>query len=133
MRTKTTAISILVAAVLIGGAIIFSSGGQDSNTDTASAANNVSVVDGKQIITINAKGGYSPKVTAAKAGMPTVLKMDTQGTFDCSSALSIPSLSYRNNLPPSGETAIDVPPQKAGTKLQGLCAMGMYSFAVHFN
>ena len=132
MKTKTTAISILVATVLIGGAIMLSGGGKDSNTNT-SATDNVSVVDGKQIITINAKGGYSPKVTTAKAGMPTVIKMDTQGTFDCSSALTIPSLGYRNNLPPSGETAIDVPPQKAGTTMRGLCAMGMYNFAVNFN
>lgn len=132
MKTKTTALSILVAAVLIGGAILFSSGGKDSNT-TTSAVDNVSVVDGKQIITISAKGGYSPKVTTAKAGMPTIIKMNTNGTFDCSSALTIPSLGYRNNLPPSGETAIDVPPQKAGTTMRGLCAMGMYNFAVNFN
>ena len=129
---KTTAISILVAAVLIGGAIMLSNRGKDSNTTTASA-NNVNVVDGKQIITINAKGGYSPKLTTAKAGMPTVIKIDTNGTFDCSSALTIPSLGYRSNLPPSGETAIDVPPQEVGATVQGLCAMGMYNFAVNFN
>ena len=132
MDTKTTTISILVATVLIGGAILFSGGGKDSNTNTASA-NNVSIVDGKQVITINAKGGYSPRVTTAKAGMPTVIKVDTNGTFDCSSALTIPSLGYRNNLPPSGETAIDVPPQEVGSTVRGLCAMGMYNFAVNFN
>ena len=132
MTMKTTVISILVAGVLIGGAIMLS-GGKDSSNDTQQAANNVSIVDGKQIITINAKGSYSPKITTAKADMPTVIKMTTQGTFDCTSALTIPSLGYRGNLPPSGETLIDVPPQKAGTKLQGLCAMGMYNFAVNFN
>ena len=129
---KTTVISILVAGVLIGGAIMLS-GGKDSSNDTQQAANNVNIVDGKQIITIDAKGGYSPRVTTAKADMPTVIKMTTQGTFDCTSALTIPSLGYRGNLPPSGETLIDVSPQKAGTKLQGLCAMGMYNFAVNFN
>ena len=132
MKIKTTAISILVAVILIGGAMMLSSGGKDSNTNIASA-NNVSVVDGKQIITISAKGGYSPKVTTAKAGIPTVIKMDTQGTFDCSSALTIPSLGYRNNLPPSGETVIDVPLQQSGTIMRGLCAMGMYNFTVNFN
>ena len=132
MNTKATTISILVAAVLIGSAIMFSGVGKDSNTNTASA-NNVSIVDGKQIITISAKGGYSPKVTSAKAGMPTVIKVDTNGTFDCSSALTIPSLGYRSHLPPSGETAIDVPPQEVGATVRGLCAMGMYNFAVNFN
>ena len=134
MNTKTTALSILVAAALISGAILISGAGKDSNTnvDTSSDTSNVSMVDGKQVIEISAKGGYSPRVTTAKAGIPTVIKMGTQGTFDCYSALTIPSLGYRKNLPPSGETVIDVPAQKAGTKLQGLCAMGMYNFAVNF-
>ena len=91
------------------------------------------MVDGKQIITINAKGGYSPKLTTAKAVMPTVINMKTQGTFDCSSALTIPSLGISKNLPPTGETLIDVPPQNAGTTLQGHCSMGMYNFAINFN
>ena|SRR3989344_5003643 len=132
MKTKATAISILAVAVLIGGAIVFS-GQNDLNAGTWQDVNNVSVVDGKQIITINAKGGYSPKVTTAKAGIPTVIKMSTQGTFDCASALTIPSLGYRKNLPPSGETLIDVPPQKSGAVIQGVCAMGMYNFQVQFN
>lgn len=135
MKTTTTAISILVAAVLIGGAIMLAGRSNDSGSTTTGqeATDNVSIVDGKQIITINAKGGYSPKVTTAKAGIPTVIKVDTQGTFDCSSALTIPSIGYRANLPPSGETAIDVPPQQTGTSMKGLCAMGMYNFAVKFN
>ena len=132
MKTKTTAISILIAAVLIGGAIVFSGGGKNSNADT-SAADNVSMARGKQIITISAKGGYFPKVTTAKAGIPTVIRVETQGTFDCTAALTIPSLGYRANLPPSGETLIGVPPQKVGTTMRGLCAMGMYNFSVSFN
>ena len=121
---KKTAISILVAVILIGGTIFLTRGNNNLNNNI----NNVSIVDGKQIITINAKGGYAPQITTAKADVPTIIKMDTRGTFDCSSALVIPSLNYRKSLPPSGETLIDVPPQKAGTKLQGLCAMGMYNF-----
>ena len=130
MNTKMLTISILAAAVIIGGAILISSGGKNSNI---ASVKNVSVVDGKQVITISAKGGYSPKITSAKSGMPTVIKMDTSGTFDCSSALAIPSLGYRKNLPPSGETIIDIPSQEAGSKLQGLCAMGMYNFSINFN
>lgn len=107
--------------------------GGDKGSSSLQPANNVSVVDGKQIITVNAKGSYSPKVTTAKANMPTVIKMNTQGTFDCTSALSIPGLGYRSNLPPSGETLIDVPPQKAGATIRGVCAMGMYSFSINFN
>ncbi len=129
---KIIIILILVAVAITGGSFLLSGGGKDLNANIP-AISNVSVVDGKQIITINAKGGYFPQITTAKAGMPTVIKMNTRGTFDCSSAISIPSLGYRGYLPPSGETLIDVPPQKAGSKLQGLCSMGMYNFTVNFN
>ena len=128
---KISAILIIVAAAIIGFAIMLPGNGENSNN--VASVNNVSVVDGTQIIRIKAKGGYSPRVTTARANMPTVIKVDTRGTFDCSSALSIPSLGFRNNLPPSGETSIEVPPQKSGSVLQVLCAMGMYNFQVRFN
>lgn len=126
---KATIISIILVIILIGGSVLLSRGDGGSS----SSVNNVSVVDGKQIIEINAKGGYSPRTTSAQANIPTVIKMETSGSFDCSSAVVIPSLGYRNNLPPSGETLIDIPAQKPGTKLQGLCAMGMYNFSIEFN
>ena len=93
---------------------------------------NIRIVDGKQIITVNAKGGYRPRMTIASAGMPTTLNVATSGTFDCSAAFTIPSLNYRTMLKPSGITEIEIPPQKAGTILRGLCGMGMYNFAVQF-
>ena len=128
---KLTVASIILALIFIGGAIIFARNG--AKTDTAVSKNNVSVADGKQIIEIDAKGGYSPSVTVAKANIPTVIKVKTKGTFDCSSALVIQSIGYRANLPPSGETLIEVPPQEAGSTLRGMCAMGMYNFSVKFN
>ena len=127
---KITPIIILVFSLFVSAIIIFS---LSSENNSAPSVNNVSIVDGKQIIIIKAKGGYYPKVTNAKAGIATVIKMDTIGTFDCSSAVVIPSLSYRKNLAPSAETLIDVLPQKPGAKLQGLCAMGMYSFTINFD
>lgn len=119
--------SVIFAVVIIGGVILLTRSGADGTK------NNVSLIDGKQVITITAKGGYSPRTTVAKAGIPTVLKVKTSGTFDCSSALVIPSLSYRANLPMSGESLIDVPAQSTGTTLRGICAMGMYSFSIEFN
>lgn len=94
---------------------------------------NVSIVDGKQIIAITAKDGYVPRISAAQAGMPTTLRIETQHTFDCSSAINIPALHYRANLPPSGITEIELPSQKTGASLQGLCAMGMKNFRINFN
>ena len=128
---KLTVASVILALIFIGGAIIFARNG--AKTDTAVSQNNVSVADGKQTIEIDAKGGYSPSITIAKANIPTVIKVKTQGTFDCSSALVIQSIGYRANLPPSGETLIEVPPQEAGSTLRGMCAMGMYNFSVKFN
>ena len=128
---KLTVASVILALIFIGGAIIFARNG--AKTDTAVSQNNVSVADGKQIIEIDAKGGYSPSITIAKANISTVIKVKTQGTFDCSSALVIQSIGYRANLPPSGETLIEVPPQEAGSTLRGMCAMGMYNFSVKFN
>ena len=61
---KATIISIIIAVVLIGGAALLAKGGSSESPEAA--VNNVSVVDGKQVIEITAKGGYSPRVTNAK-------------------------------------------------------------------
>lgn len=123
--------SILVCAAFFAVMVFLTSDSVSSSQKNN--ANNTSMVDGKQIIDITAKGGYSPKTTVAKADVPTIIKMTTQGTFDCSSTVTIPSINYKKTLQPSGITEIEVPPQKAGTTLQGHCAMGMYNFAVKFN
>ncbi|MDP3710742.1 MAG: cupredoxin domain-containing protein [bacterium] len=122
---KFTTISIIIAVVLIGGALLL--------TRSNGAANNVTIIDGKQIVDITAKGRYSPRVSLAKADVPTTLRVETNGTFDCTAGLTIPAINYRANLPPSGVTEIEIPSQKPGTTLQGLCVMGMYNFKVKFN
>ena len=133
---KPTIIAILIVVVLIGGAFVYSRNKNVSDDtrkeEIKEVKSNVSVVDGKQIITIDARGGYFPQMTIAKADMPTIIKVETKSTFDCSSALVIPDLNYQKNLPPTAVTEIEVPPQKAGEEIQGLCSMGMYSFQIKF-
>ena len=135
---KLNTIAILIVVVLIGGSFVYSQNKKEVVSDDTEkqeikeVKSNVSVVDGKQIITIDAKGGYFPQVTIAKAEMPTIIKIATNSTFDCSSALVIPDLDYQKNLPPTAVTEIEVPPQKAGEKIEGLCSMGMYSFVIEF-
>ncbi len=126
---KATIISILVAVVLIGGAFMLTKGKSEPKATTP--ANNVSMVDGKQIITINAKGGYQPNKSIAKAGVPTVIRFDTNGTFDCSSSIRIPSMNITKALPQTGSTDIDIGTPTVAT-LQGTCGMGMYPFAITF-
>ena len=125
---KTTIISIFIAIVLIIGAFVLSKG---NNSGDVAAANNVTIVDGKQIIEIKAKGGYEPKKSVAKAGIPTILRFETSGTFDCSSSIRISSLGINKNLPQSGSTDIDIGIAKA-TNIQGTCGMGMYPFQIDF-
>ena len=129
MNQKTLA-SIILGIALIAGAIILSD--SSSKPVPTQASNNITTENGTQIISIEARGGYSPRKTTAKANTPTILRMNTKNTFDCSSALSIPKLGIQKNLPYTGSTDFTVPPQSAGTKLQGLCVMGMYYFEIQF-
>ena len=119
----------MIALVLTFGVYLIFGGRSGEEESIDQAANNVSMVDGKQIIEIRAKGGYLPRVTTAKAGMPTTLRVNTSGTFDCSSAIRIPSLKVSKNLPANGVTDIDLGTLSAGA-ISGNCSMGMYPFEI---
>ncbi len=126
---KATVLSIIIAIVLIGGAFMLAN--NNSATNSTANVNNVSIVDGKQIIEITARGGYQPRNSVAKAGVPTIIRFETSGTFDCSSSVRIPSMNIFKSLPQTGSTDIDVGTQSVG-KLVGSCGMGMYPFSVEF-
>jgi len=131
---KETILSIAIAVILIGGAIYFTKGNSNSTTDATrntTPINNVTIVDGKQIIEIKAKGGYTPLKSIAQAGIPTILRFDTNGTFDCSASVRIPSMNISKVLPNSGSTDIDLGSPIANL-LQGTCGMGMYPFEIDF-
>jgi plastocyanin domain-containing protein len=125
---KPIIISSIIALALIGGAFVLT---RPANLGEDASANNVSMVNGTQVIDLRAKGGYTPRRSTAKAGIPTVLKINTKGTFDCSSIVRIPSLNVYQNLPTSGITEIDLGTPKTGL-LQGSCGMGMYPFEINF-
>lgn len=122
---------ILVLVLLMGGYLVRSlwSAGSDITSEVP-RGNNVSIVDGQQIITLSAKGGYLPGVSVAKAGIPTILRVETKGTFDCSSAIRIPSLKVAKNLPATGSTDLALGSLESGT-IQGNCGMGMYPFQIN--
>jgi plastocyanin domain-containing protein len=125
---KTTIFSIIVAVALIGLAFLLS--GNKNGTDAANI-NNVNIVDGKQIVEITAKYGYQPRKSLARAGLPTIIRFKTDGAFDCSSSVRIPSLGISRVLPQTGATDIDIGSPTAPV-LRGTCAMGMYSFEIDF-
>jgi plastocyanin domain-containing protein len=130
---KSTPLSIIVAAIIISGTLfIVLSGGSDSSSGAPSASvQNVTITDNVQTVEIKAKGGYWPRKTVAKAGIPTVLRVNTTGTYDCSAAIRIPALSVAKMLPPNGVSNIDLGTPQAG-KLSGTCGMGMYNFEIQF-
>ncbi len=125
---KGIIISSVIAGLLLLGAMVLSS---KQSQSTSIPANNVSVIDGKQIIEIRAKGGYQPRTSVGKAGIPTVIRFNTDGTFDCSASVRIPSLNISKILPQSGSVDIDIGIPQAGI-LRGTCGMGMYPFAIDF-
>ena len=126
----------IIIAIIIGGAFVLGafvlSQGKTTPLAATSPENKVTIENGKQIVTISAKGGYLPRISEAKADMPTILRVDTNGTFDCSSSLNLPSINYQKNLPATGVTDIEIPSQKAGSTFEGLCGMGMYKFQIAF-
>ncbi len=126
---KSTAFSIVVAGLFIAGAIFYS--GVKSTDGTDVPADNVSIVDGKQIIEISVQGGYHPRKSVAKAGVPTVLRFVTNNTYDCSAAVRIPSMGYSAFLPATGKTDVELGTPQAGV-LRGMCVMGMYTFEIDF-
>jgi len=131
---KTKIVLLAVAFIFGGGLWLAISKNTALPGSEKSAVQPVAAVSSadKQIIEVNVKEGYQPREVTAKAGVPVLLKMKTQGTFDCTTAFSIPRLGVRKQLPSTGETIIEIPAQKAGDSIQGVCGMGMYSLVIKF-
>ena len=123
--------SLIVTVLAIGGIVVLFQG-SDTGTTVPNPQTNITIVDGKQVIHIRAKGGYAPKNTVAKANMPTTINVVTNGTYDCSAALNVPGVGFQKYLPTSGTTPIEIPSQQPVATIRGVCAMGMYSFTVSF-
>lgn len=138
MQSRTL-IALIIGSIIIGFTFFVATYKPSSSSAVSGASpdapakeeNTVVMENGKQVITLRAKGGYWPRVSVAKAGIPTVLRVKTDNTFDCSSALRIPSLKIAQNLQYSGSVDIDLGSQKAGI-LDGMCSMGMYRFGIEF-
>ncbi len=128
---NSTIISIVVAVLIVFGAILFSQRGSTSGVVVTTSADNTSIVDGKQIVTVLAKGGYFPQKSVAKSGIPTVVRFTTNESYDCSSSIRIPSLDISRSLPQTGTTDIEIGTPASGI-VNGTCGMGMYSFEINF-
>ena len=127
---KNTIISIIISIALIGGTLYFISDRSSSSGGEVAQSQNVEIRDGIQYVTVTAKGGYSPRVTEIKGGLPTKLVVKTDGTYDCSASLVVRSAGFQKILQSTGEEVIDLGLPKSGDKVQGVCGMGMYNFQI---
>lgn len=128
MQSDTkTALGFVAGIVLLLAAATFI-----PKTQPTPSGSGVSVVDDRQTITINTKGGYNPNRVTAKAGVATDLNFTTNGTFDCSSVLVIPALNYQKTLPATGTETVSLSAAQATGTLEGQCGMGMYKFEIAF-
>ena len=132
MKNNVIIVSLLVGAFIIAAVIVAIPSKPVVGPTQQVVTQNIEMRDGIQYITIDAGGGYSPRRSTAKAGVSTKLVVRTNGTYDCSSSLTIRSINYQDILPASGETVIDAGTLQPGTSLQGVCGMGMYSFLIKF-
>lgn len=128
-------LTITAALLFLGfGAFFFMQSdvpGGSETADEAPTASNVYMEGSVQVVEVQVKGGYSPRKSVARAGVPTVVRFVTNSTFDCSSAVRIPSLDISKNLSATGKEDIDLGAIDAGI-LHGSCGMGMYPFEIDF-
>jgi plastocyanin domain-containing protein len=138
MNIKKSTLKIIGFAFIglfILGLVLLSGVSTDTTntTPTSNVQGAVTMEGNNQILELRVRGGYFPSTINAKATTPGILRMTTANSFDCSTAVVISKLKYRNNLPYTGVTDLEIPPQPAGTTIDGNCSMGMYSFKIVFN
>ena len=119
-------VTISIVVIIAGGLFLISGNKSIESPKTITAKE----VDGNQIIDMTAKLGFTPQNHVIKANESAILRIKTDNTFDCSSSILIPSLKVNKYLPSSGTTDIEIPAQKAGTKIKATCGMGMYSLNI---
>ncbi|HEY5500746.1 MAG TPA: cupredoxin domain-containing protein [Candidatus Humimicrobiaceae bacterium] len=113
-----------------------------SSTETTAPAETTSQTtkpQTQQTVEVTAKtGGYYPGKIEAKAGVPTILIMKSEGAYGCERAFNIfdpntKKVLQSEILPENGQTKFDLGTQAKGTKLFGVCSMGMYYFQMSFS
>jgi plastocyanin domain-containing protein len=129
---KKTVSFIIIAALFISLVVLVFGGSKKSTQKENGTVSNIETKNGIQYITINAKDGYSPQVSNAKAGIPTKLIIKTNDTYDCTASVVINSIHYRKVLSQTGEEVVDLGTPKSGEPTRGVCGMGMYNFVINF-
>jgi len=104
-----------------------------STVSTPALAATSTVADGHQTVSIEATSdGYSPATIHAQPGVPTTLRIHSDGAQGCVRAFTMPDLNLQQILPASGDTNLDLGTLRPGT-LAYACGMGMYAGTIIVN
>ena len=89
-----------------------------------SEAGSASSGPGVQEIHVIVKGGYSPELIAARAGVPLRIHFRREETAPCSEEIVFPDFGIRRHLPPFETTVVEIPAPKPGRYVFA-CGMDM--------
>jgi P-type Cu+ transporter len=78
----------------------------------------------RQQVRIAVKGGYSPNLIRARAGVPLQLIFDRQETGDCTSRVVFPDFGVSRSLAPFSTTTVEFTPDRSG-EFGFACGMNM--------
>ncbi len=126
------AISGAIILFLLIGIFILVFPKSDTKEIVAVDSSVVQIENGVQIINMKAKNGFIPSDIVAYANMPTILRVQTSNTIDCSNTVRIPKLGISQPLAFNGTTDIKIPPFEKGQELVGTCSMAHYVFKIKF-
>ena len=77
-----------------------------------------------QEVEVTVKGGYSPSLIRARAGIPLRLVFDRQEAGDCTSRVVFPDFHVSKSLPAFARTAVEFVPDRSG-EFEFACGMNM--------
>ncbi len=122
----------LMRAMMGGAAVSEPAANQPAIPQGVSPVPGVTSSGGK-VAQINVENyGYSPEVLILPANQEIELHLVSNGTRSCSRAFVIPAIDIQALLPETGEKVVTIPAQAAGTSIDFMCSMGMYTGVMQF-
>jgi plastocyanin domain-containing protein len=113
-------VSLIVSAAAIGFILWWFFGKRKEEAQTAEQTGGV------QQIEITVDGGYQPRVTQLKAGVPAKLVFNRKDPSACLEEILMPDFGVAQKLPHGQKTTIDIEDPKPGT-YKYTCGMQMFS------
>jgi Cu+-exporting ATPase len=103
-----------VDLLVIAGAVVASAGLTWFFFGTKRGTQQAKVTDLSQQVTVVVRGGYTPALIAAVAGLPLRITFDRRESGDWSSRVVFPDLGITRALPANTKTDVDLLPDRVG-------------------